>query len=252
MDEQILALNTEHHLQLLESLGTPGFYGLFLDWLHHELSTDQCMVFFCPDGDRLTTLISKDFSRDQRARQLALSYIAEEHYRQDPIFKTVQQCQPGQLITLPLASVCQKMGRLYRERFITGPGFVDKWSIVCSSSDGNFYINLYSRRTPYADLFGGPPLDACKPNRLELDTARLIATLITKHYLLNHQLLNQGPLAPLSERERQVCEAMLAGKKAEAIGYDLGIAASSIVTYRKRAYDKLGICSRAQLFDLCR
>ena len=45
---------------------------------------------------------------------------------------------------------------------------------------------------------------------------------------------------------------MLAGKKAEAIGYDLGIAASSIVTYRKRAYDKLGICSRAQLFDLCR
>ncbi len=265
MDEQTLALNTEHHLKLLESLGTPGFYELFLDWLHQHLTTDQCMVFFCPDGDRLTTLISKDFSRDQRARQLALSYIAEEHYRRDPIFDTVCQCRPGQLVTLSLSSIGPKMGRQYRERFITGPGFVDKWSIVCSSSDGNFYINLYSRRAPYAERFEAPcpPADGdptssasqpstSRPGNLEQNTARLIATLITKHYLLNNQLLSQGPLAPLSERERQVCEAMLSGKKAEAIGYELGIAASSIVTYRKRAYDKLGIYSRAQLFDLCR
>jgi DNA-binding NarL/FixJ family response regulator len=49
-----------------------------------------------------------------------------------------------------------------------------------------------------------------------------------------------------------VCEAVLAGKKSETIAHDLTIAPSSVVTYKKRAYDKLGICSRAQLFALCR
>ena len=230
-------------LPILESMGTADFYGEFLDWLHQHLNTDQCMVFFCPDGERLTTLISKDFSRDQRARQLALGYIADEHYRNDPNFETVRHCQPGQLITLPLTDVSKKMTRQYRERYITGPGFVDKWSVVCNSSDGNFYINLYSRRSPFDTLF-----DADQESTI----ARTIAMLITKHFLLNHQLLNQGPLAPLSERERQVCEATLAGKKAEAIAHELGVAPSSIVTYRKRAYEKLEICSRAQLFALCR
>ena len=233
-------------LASLESLGTPEFYERFLNWLHLQLNTDQCMVFFCPDGDRLTTLISKDFGRDQHARQLALSYIADEHYRNDPNFNTVQRCKPGELITLPLTDISSKMTRQYRERYITGPGFVDKWSVVCSSSDGNFYINLYSRRGNFDSLFQRPDSGG------EQHIARLIAMLITKHYLLNHQLLNQGPLAPLSERERQVCEAMLAGKKAEAIAHELGVAASSIVTYRKRAYEKLDICSKAQLFALCR
>ncbi|WP_221801550.1 helix-turn-helix transcriptional regulator [Oceanobacter mangrovi] len=246
MDQQAFTLPSDQHLTLLESLGTPAFYDLFLDWLHQQLNTDQCMTFLCPDGDRLTTVISKDFGRDQRARQLALSYISEEHYRNDPNFESIKQCQPGQLMTLPLASYCQKMGRRYRELFISGPGFVDKWSVICHSPDGNYCINLYSRRGQYQDLFGEPGSER------ETGIARLIAMLVTKHYLLNNQLLNQGPLAPLSERERQVCEAMLAGKKAEAIGHELGVAASSIVTYRKRAYDKLGICSRAQLFALCR
>ncbi|NLW05604.1 MAG: helix-turn-helix transcriptional regulator, partial [Pseudomonadaceae bacterium] len=59
------------------------------------------------------------------------------------------------------------------------------------------------------------------------------------------------PLAFLSERERQVCAAVLQGKKSETIAYELEVAPSSVVTYRKRAYDKLGISSRAQLFALC-
>jgi DNA-binding CsgD family transcriptional regulator len=41
-------------------------------------------------------------------------------------------------------------------------------------------------------------------------------------------------------------------KNPEAIAADIGVAASSAITYHKRAYEKLGITSRGALFALCR
>lgn len=48
----------------------------------------------------------------------------------------------------------------------------------------------------------------------------------------------------LSERERAVCSRSLAGRTAREIAEELGIGASTVLTYRQRAYRKLG-CSRA-------
>ena len=56
---------------------------------------------------------------------------------------------------------------------------------------------------------------------------------------------------PLTDREQDVCARIVAGYSSEAIALDLGLAASSVATYRKRAYAKLGICSQHDLFALC-
>ncbi|MEX1663169.1 helix-turn-helix transcriptional regulator [Thioclava sp. 15-R06ZXC-3] len=47
-------------------------------------------------------------------------------------------------------------------------------------------------------------------------------------------------------------QSLLAGKKAELIAGQLGVSPVTVTTYRKRAYDKLGIASRGALFALCR
>lgn len=52
----------------------------------------------------------------------------------------------------------------------------------------------------------------------------------------------------LTERERKVCALALAGVSIEGSAYELGIKKSSIVTYRKRAYARLGISSLNELF----
>ncbi|MFK4753167.1 helix-turn-helix transcriptional regulator [Oceanobacter antarcticus] len=245
MDQPIVTPPTEQQLTLLESLGTPAFFDHFLNWLQHQLLSDQCMIFFCPDGEHVSTLLYKDFSHDASARQLAMAYISERQYLHDPNFDKLRHCQPDQLITEHYGVLSGNMGLHYRNRFFEQPGFLDKWSVICHSDSGNYYINLYSRRGYFRPLFNNS-------QQQEQGIARLLALLVSKHYLLNNQLLDQGPLAFLSERERQVCEAVLAGKKSETIAHDLTIAPSSVVTYKKRAYDKLGICSRAQLFALCR
>lgn len=52
----------------------------------------------------------------------------------------------------------------------------------------------------------------------------------------------------LSRREQEVCARAAVGMSVEATAIDLGIAKTSVVTYRKRSYRRLGITS---VHELC-
>lgn len=229
-------------LQLLSALGEPEFFEPFLNWLHHELGADQCMIFFCADGEKVTTLLFKDFVRATSGKTLAESYVAERRYLEDPNFARLKTSQPHEVTLIRLADLIRDMGPNYKKRYFDEPGFQDKLSVIYGSTLGNFYINLYRRCSDF---------DQVIPPEQQLRTGQLLGLLVSKHYQLNQAQLSQGPLAFLSERERQVCTAVLQGKKSEWVAHELNIAASSVVTYRKRAYEKLGISNRAQLFALC-
>jgi DNA-binding CsgD family transcriptional regulator len=54
----------------------------------------------------------------------------------------------------------------------------------------------------------------------------------------------------LSKREREVCSRAAAGKTIEGTALDLDIRKTSVVTYRQRAYQKLGISRQNELVAL--
>jgi DNA-binding CsgD family transcriptional regulator len=54
--------------------------------------------------------------------------------------------------------------------------------------------------------------------------------------------------ARLTKRERQVCARAASGMSVEATALELGIAKTSVLTYRQRAYQRLGVASA---FALC-
>lgn len=231
-------------LAVLEQLGSAGFYDAFLDWLQREFGTEQCMVFYCPDGHQVSTLIYKDYAHAASGKRLAEAYISERHYLQDPNFRTLKTIAPGEIEIVRFNSVSGDMGLHYRKEFFETPGFTDKISTIRGTAQGNYYINLYRRAPGFDQRFDDDAF-----NRR---VCALISILVSKHFELNDSLRQEGPLAFLSEREQQVCRLVLQGKKNEAIAAELAIAASSVITYRKRAYEKLGISSRSQLFALCR
>lgn len=51
----------------------------------------------------------------------------------------------------------------------------------------------------------------------------------------------------LTPREREVCARAAIGVSVEGAALDLAIATSSVLTYRKRAYQRLGISSAYEL-----
>ena len=61
---------------------------------------------------------------------------------------------------------------------------------------------------------------------------------------------NAAPLAALTGREKDVCLRILSGFSSEAIAAELGISLHSALTYRKRAYVKLGISAQNELFAM--
>lgn len=230
-------------LTLLDGLGEDDFLDRFLDWVNAVLGADQCMLFFCAEDKSVSTLLYKDFAKDESARALAHTYISERRYMQDPNFALLKECPAGELHVLHLDHFSTEMGLNYRRQFFDEPGFRDKLSIIRGHEAGNYYLNLYRRTGSFGEVFRDPAEETA--------AARMLSGLIVKHYLLNRKMLAQGPLAFLSHREQQVCQAVLQGKKNEIIADELGVSLNSVVTYRKRAYEKLGISSRAQLFALC-
>ena len=89
----------------------------------------------------------------------------------------------------------------------------------------------------------GPARSNCLSNAPTAGTPRsVVHTVISKKI---------APFDRLTERERDVCERILLGYTSIGIGLDLNIAPSSVVTYRRRAYEKLGIATQNELFALC-
>lgn len=60
----------------------------------------------------------------------------------------------------------------------------------------------------------------------------------------------RSPLTTLTPREQEVCRHILLGLSSEAISQALGISVHSTLTYRKRAYERLGISAQNELFGI--
>ncbi|MDX2368543.1 MAG: LuxR C-terminal-related transcriptional regulator [Colwellia sp.] len=232
----------DYTARCIEHSGSREFFVPFFDMIHHLFEVDQCMVFFLGASSRIECLLSRDFTDDLIANSLASAYL-DDGYNSDPNLSTLNRLSIGETKVTHLKDLQEGMLDSYRERFFNEPHLIDKVSILTADKSGKYYINLYRRkgRPSFIEqqLFDDPA------------KARLLAAIITQHYRINQSLNNEGPLAFLSERERQVCQGILRGKKMEAVSAEVGIATSSAITYKKRAYVKLGITSRTSLFNLC-
>jgi DNA-binding CsgD family transcriptional regulator len=100
-------------------------------------------------------------------------------------------------------------------------------------------------------------------SKAEIETilrlAPLIATSVSRHCSLETQSegdsrssLSDGIdelCSALTQRERQVILCILDGVTVEQIAGKLGLKPTTVITYRSRAYEKLGIRSRRELFS---
>jgi DNA-binding CsgD family transcriptional regulator len=143
-------------------------------------------------------------------------------------------------------------GARYRKIFFKDSDIVDKCATAIWIDDTCFYVNFY--RITSQGRFG----DA---ERARLQTiAPAISASVARHFQqaatapLDQNLAalfaTRAPLSALSPREQEVCRHILLGFSSEAISQSLGISQHSTLTYRKRAYERLGISSQNELFSI--
>lgn len=216
----------------------------------------QCTVFAYEFGNRPRTMSVADHRGGRFLRDVADTY-AKLFYALDGNQKIVSSA--GTRRHAPEVLLHQQTSddiahRGYRAACYHQPNVSDRLSLLLQpTADIWLSVNLYRDRS------GG----VFQPREIALieSFAPLIAAAARHHYVLLGQVQMGIPqlmlarvrgLCPdLSKRELDVLRGVLEGLTAQDIGEVMGVKASSVVTYQKRAFRRLGISSQRQLFALC-
>lgn len=233
----------------IEALGSERFYPRFFQWVGSLAAIGQYMVFvFSADQQTASCRLAHNVASPDLGLQLAAQYI-DGNYQQDALLAKLAE----ELLNHPRRPACELLLRgsltpVYRRRFFNRPELSGKFAIAVrdEASQELFYINLY--HAGQSASFSPRELQL-----LEQNTA-VISALLLRHFKLELKQTNPARLrtAALSEREAQVCEFILQGHTTKSMARLLAVAESSIVTYRKRAYQKLQISRKSELLSLFR
>ncbi|BBD99958.1 LuxR family transcriptional regulator [Sphingobium amiense] len=225
----------------VSSIGRDAFTDNFLEFVL-QVGAAQ-VTAFSYEADRASCLLSRNFLSEEKGGTLAAAYV-DGWFREDPLFRRARAMDDGECAVVRLESLLPELDENYVSMFFGAPGFRTKTAILVAQDSRRMILNLYLARDPRS----ASPIAL---DHVPAELYQLIGRMLATHFARLKPPAFPLPLAVLSERERQVCLGMLAGRKAEAIAEHIGVSANSVVTYRQRAYQKLGISSRGQLFSIC-
>ena len=142
-----------------------------------------------------------------------------------------------------LVEVSDRMSKKYYQDFFANTGIIDKITVLAQGDHEVIGINFYR--------FEENGRFIISEDKLRRDFWTLVSKILLLHYSDKQPTQLNSPLNSLSGREKEICEAILRGLTTDAIAWELNVASSTVNTYRKRAYEKLGINSKSALFALC-
>ncbi|MEK7265804.1 MAG: hypothetical protein AAB227_06865 [Pseudomonadota bacterium] len=169
---------------------------------------------------------------------------AKEYYRDDPI-EGMRSSGGAAAISSYVLSADDIKRSDYREFCFDRPKLRQKICFEQAAGAGRIMCNFYLRQPVGADLF----------ERLEELAAIAMPSLsqVAETHEGDEESLAVriearlgSAYGELTMRERQVCARTIAGWSAAAIAIDLGIGVGSVLTYRRRAYDRYDYSSAGE------
>lgn len=231
--EQLSPLNPEASAHLVESVGAPEFGPALLDIAHAAAQAVELFAYLVREGMEPDVLVSQ--SRLDGAEARVADYV-ERFYRHDPAVERIWQAAPGESFMQRIAPQ-SIIPHDYRRRCFREPGFTEKLSFGWRGTDYIVVLSFYRAQSDQSATLG----------RLASLASLALAILVRHHAPVGHgdavqvierRLRNAYP--GLSAREVEVCTRTLLGWSAARIGNAMRISAGTVLTYRRRAYDKTG------------
>lgn len=231
-----MALDPELGGRLMEAAGTDSFAPLMLDMAQRLADVDELFAYRIADAGPPEVLAWS--SALQADRERADQY-ARRFFRHDPANRLRSGTPAGTGFAGRIAAH-DIAPHDYRGICFERPRFVEKLCYGWRGPDRSLVVSFYRRRAVRQ-------VDAALGTLAALGLAALARQAKTVadgqdaplHERLETRLGRAYPM--LSPRERQICARTLAGWSAGRIAAALGIGASSVLTYRRRAYARLDI-----------
>ena len=231
--------------QLIETVGIDQFEDDLFSLVHDAIGCIHMNAVAFGRDDGRSLVLAGNEGVSQVAREVGTQYI-RQYWRLDPVHERLRQSSPGfRMIEIQSNDIDNAD---YRDNCYTAVRIAERISLCETRSDGIMRANFYHAR-------GFTP----EQKTAIADAAGLLMPLLWRHAKGRDRVLRTfedfdirlEEVAPaLTERERQVCALIAIGVSSEGIALRLGISINTVLTYRKRAYTRLGITSQNELLHM--
>ncbi len=239
---------------LVGEIGRPKFEDALLRVLAEVVGADHCTMY-CVQSISIRVLGGASADGSDHARVQSRRYVRKDVWRRDPLMLQAlsgagENRRPQTLRISSDAIEDDEMRRILD----TTP--IRERVLLCSSSNGSAHAISVSRTDQHGSF-------AAREFNWLAQYSPLLLSMVAKHdaFLSETAAPSSNSLNPadlerrleswncgLTLRERQVCARILYGLSTEGVALDLDIGQTSVATYRQRAYTRLGIATRHELF----
>jgi DNA-binding CsgD family transcriptional regulator len=227
---------------LIDATGTGALPDALLDSADKVAGIDEIFAY-CREGRAAPFSIASS-GHVGSALSRARLYTQRFHLL-DPLANMGEPVGKGMRMARLAASDVQHAA--YRHECYERPGFVEKVVFAKARGNRNFVLSFYRRRER-----GSSHVDALT------ELAELVFPLLNKHVEMTGDDSDQPIVARLERRlsstypqltgrEREVCARTLIGMTAEAIALDLKVSETTVLTYRRRAYERYNLSSSQEM-----
>jgi DNA-binding CsgD family transcriptional regulator len=240
--------------QLISSIGEPAFEPRLMDYLHHLCGAEHCSIFQLGSAEEPVQFTAVSLDGTDTARRQASIYIGREWWRRDPAFREAQRGLDAPRPSLVRLDV-RTLEDLELRDILYGRTHIRDRLLVCGASAGMAFgvsILRSDRRGPFdagqiEELGGvsGTLLSLIAKNAGVRWQKSSLASALTSLAEIEACLLKAPQQFP--RREAEVCARILYGMTSLGIALDLGIGEETVMTYRKRAYQRLQLGSHREL-----
>jgi len=239
--------------EAIAAVGRDAFASELLAALNRSVPVDHACLMRVVDRTRPPVLESASWRGGAHVAEVQSVYL-NGLYRFDPNLSL--PTQSGVAFRHLRCDALADAG--YREACFVRAGLLERLTVAATDEGQLVLLNLYR-------LVQSGPFSAGEVALIE-GLSPFLAALAIKHVGALGMLLRSrnrddriAALAArlcardgrLTMRERDVLARVMLGMTSEGIALDLGIGLNTVLTYRKRAYTRLGVSSQAELFSLC-
>lgn len=236
--------------ELVGAIGTAHFPERFLGAMRMLAKVELCSVFRRDRGEPVELLFAEGTPPSPDFPMRASLDYARNYWRSDhQITRLARSARSGPVVVRKRA--CDIGDPAWRAACYDRAGVTERISIV-SSGPSILVANGYR-------LSSSDPISSEDIARLETYAALLMAT-VERHQNSTVPTFDETALVQsliglhcgLSTREAEISAAMILGETQEEIAVRTQLSHGTVVTYRRRAYGKLGVANRRDLLRLHR
>jgi DNA-binding CsgD family transcriptional regulator len=245
---------------MIRSLGDDAFQAAVLDEVQPWLPAASWSVYRTGPQCRPALFLSASRGIPDRTRECWWAYLSGPYLQDRSFGGAPQPAGPARLCHV----MAQENPAEHRARVYEAHGMMERVSVVDQEGDAVFAVNFYrhAHQSPFTDrqiasfeAVALPLLELARkhialaaPTRGVADEhgAGPVASVRMPAGRLRERLLAVSP--ELTARELDVCVRLLQGMTHDGIACDLGLGLTTVKTYRNRAFARLGIHFRNELF----